>query len=113
MGTWIAELRTARNTGRLIDPESLGYRHQLTFKRPASVSPDHRWWNGLLYSRWQLLDLHDCAPCSPGAPGLAHDGDRPAWRSRALTEWGSGPRTAARAAHEPPWSRSRPATSRR
>jgi hypothetical protein len=57
-GTWLAELRRARDSGRLTDPEELGFRPQLRFSRPRT-NPHSLWWNGLLYSRWQLLDLHE------------------------------------------------------
>lgn len=94
-GTWSSELRRARNEGRLADAAALGFRAQLHFTRPASVSRDRHWWNGLLYSRWQLLDLYDLRH-------VVHDGtwrrgDRSLiWRSRALTEWEALGRPAAR-----------------
>jgi hypothetical protein len=44
----------ARNEGRLIDAEELGFRPQLRFERKR---PKASWWNRLLYSRWQLLGL--------------------------------------------------------
>jgi hypothetical protein len=54
-GTWGSEVRVARDAGRLVDPEVLGFRHQLRFERPKNASS--RWWNGLLYSRWQFLAI--------------------------------------------------------
>jgi hypothetical protein len=54
-GAWMVNnLRAARDSGRLIDPGQLGYRPQLRFQRSPSTT---RWWNGLLYSKWQLIGL--------------------------------------------------------
>src|SRR5258708_20744769 len=59
-GSWhLGELRRAVESGRLADPVQLGFRPQLRFHRPAAPNPNRRWWNGLLYSRWQLLGLYD------------------------------------------------------
>jgi len=56
-GGRLHELQVARNTGRLADPMKLGYRPQLRWHRPASARYRPAWWNGLLYSEWQVLDL--------------------------------------------------------
>lgn len=55
-GTWATEVRQARDRGRLADPMALGFRSQLKFENPTAdiKSP---WWNGLVYSRWQLIAL--------------------------------------------------------
>lgn len=47
-GTWVTELRLARNTGRLADAEELGFRPQLRFFRSPQPARTSRWWNGLL-----------------------------------------------------------------
>lgn len=54
-GTWASEVRLARDRGRLIDPETLGFRSQLRFDPPPGKP--RSWWNGLIYTRWQLLAL--------------------------------------------------------
>ncbi len=54
ISTNLVDLRTARDAGRLIDAEEMGFRPQLRFRR--SFAP-RSWWNGLLYARWQLLGL--------------------------------------------------------
>src|SRR5947209_1008836 len=63
------------------------------FSRRATPQPERRrWWNGLLYSRWQMLGLHDLRH-------LLTQGRwrRPAetllWRSRPLDEF-EAPRVA-------------------
>ncbi len=49
------ELRYARDRGRLTDLTTVPFRHKLQFEHCAADS--ERWWNGLLYSRYQLLVL--------------------------------------------------------
>lgn len=53
-GTNLADMRLARDTGRLADPQQRGFRPQLRFSRPPNVLRQRLWWNGLFYSRWQL-----------------------------------------------------------
>ena len=54
-GTWLTELRLARDRGRLCDLASVPFRPRL---RLESKERDSRhWWNGLLYSRYQVLVL--------------------------------------------------------
>jgi hypothetical protein len=53
--SWITELRHARDRGRLCDLATMPFRPRLRFE---SKEGDSRyWWNGLLYSRYQLLVL--------------------------------------------------------
>jgi hypothetical protein len=94
-GTWIGELRLARDSGRLADAAAFGYRSQLPFTRPGSVALDRNWWNGLLYSRWQLIDLYDVRGLLLGGSWRRRNNE-PVWRSRALTEWERPARAAAR-----------------
>lgn len=55
-GTYQGELRRALNEGRVRDPGSEPFRPRLRFdERRISDSPG--WWNGLLYSRWQLISV--------------------------------------------------------
>jgi hypothetical protein len=51
----ISELRHARDRGRLCDLAELAFRPWLRFERKEGDQWD--WWNGLLYSRFQLLVL--------------------------------------------------------
>lgn len=88
-GTWAREVRLARDRGRLIDPEDLGFRPQVRFKPPPGGS--HSWWNGLIYTRWQLLALerfsrlvHRMAP-GRGIP-VRRDDNRRVPRPRPLTD---------------------------
>jgi hypothetical protein len=95
LGTMLAELRAARDAGRLADAQDLGFRPQLHFFRPATMSWSKRWWNGLLYSRWQLLWLYDCRGLlTLGRWRLA--GDRLRWRSTDLPEHTAQQAEAAR-----------------
>jgi hypothetical protein len=50
------DLRQAQLTGSVLDPnlDSLGPTEPLTL-REAITTDSHRWWNGAIYSRWQLL----------------------------------------------------------
>jgi hypothetical protein len=43
--------------GRLRDSADEGYSAAWPYRRPVSTQGE-RWWNGFLYSSWQLLDLH-------------------------------------------------------
>lgn len=54
-GTWLSELRYARDRGRLCDLADLPFKQWLRFER-KNEDP-REWWNGLLYSRYQLLVL--------------------------------------------------------
>ena len=54
-GTWLTELRYARDRGRLCDLAGTPFRSRLRFEPYKPDSPS--WWNGLLYSRYQLLVL--------------------------------------------------------
>jgi hypothetical protein len=49
-------LQAARD-GRLRDPAVEGYSDEWPYKVPEGLTP-REWWNGYLYSSWQLLDLH-------------------------------------------------------
>ncbi|WP_147315726.1 hypothetical protein [Asanoa ferruginea] len=42
--------------GRLRDPADEGYSVAWPYRRPSDAPPD-RWWNGFVYSSWQLFDL--------------------------------------------------------
>ncbi|MES9541884.1 hypothetical protein [Actinomadura sp. NPDC000600] len=42
--------------GRLRDPADEGFSAAWSYVRPADTADDH-WWNGFVYSSWQLLDL--------------------------------------------------------
>jgi hypothetical protein len=54
-GTWLSELRYARDRGRLCDLAALPFKPWLRFERKKE--DPREWWNGLLYSRYQLLVL--------------------------------------------------------
>ena len=51
--SWIVELRHARDRGRLCDLAAMPFRPRLRFEPKEAYS--RHWWNGLLYSRYQLL----------------------------------------------------------
>ncbi len=51
----LTNLRYARDSGRLLDLTTVPFRRKLRFKRREADS--RLWWNGLLYSRYQLLVL--------------------------------------------------------
>lgn len=55
-GTLLNELRAARDSGRLVDPGTAPFRSRLRFE--ARPTDGRHWWNGLLYSPYQLLGLH-------------------------------------------------------
>jgi len=57
-GTMQLELHRAMTEGRLRDPHAHGYRSRLRFDSGRLSDPEG-WWNGLLYSQWQLLSLPD------------------------------------------------------
>ncbi|MBR7827942.1 hypothetical protein KDK95_16620 [Actinospica sp. MGRD01-02] len=48
----------AASQGRLHDPAAEGYSEAFPFEIPEGLSP-REWWNGYLYSSWQLLNLFD------------------------------------------------------
>lgn len=54
-GTRLLELRAARDTGRMQDLAEIPFRPRLAFEKRHR--PLHLWWNGLLYSWYQLLIL--------------------------------------------------------
>jgi hypothetical protein len=54
-GTWLIELRHVRDRGRLCDLAELPFKPWLRFERKKE--DPREWWNGLLYSRYQLLVL--------------------------------------------------------
>lgn len=54
-GTWLVELRAARNDGRLVDLAEHDFQPRQAFTRPRNAKPG--WWNGLLYSHHQLVML--------------------------------------------------------
>lgn len=54
-GTRFAELKWARDTGRLRDLSAMPFMPRLPFERRGQRARD--WWNGLLYCRYQLLVL--------------------------------------------------------
>ncbi|WP_155830360.1 hypothetical protein [Glycomyces tenuis] len=43
--------------GRLRDPATEGYSSAWPYERPPDEDPEN-WWNGFVYSSWQLVDLH-------------------------------------------------------
>ena len=51
----LAEIRQARDDGCLRDVATEPFKPRLPFERGRQTSP--RWWNGLIYSRYQLLAL--------------------------------------------------------
>lgn len=53
--TRLTDLRYARDKGRLTDLARMPFRRKLRFEHPEA-DPQH-WWNGLIYSRYQLLVL--------------------------------------------------------
>ena len=55
-GTVLTRLRDARDRGRLTDLATGTFRPRLRFERRDGVDP-RRWWNGLIYSWYQLLVL--------------------------------------------------------
>ena len=55
-GTLLYRLRHGRDRGRLSDLASQPVRPRLRFERPDKADP-HRWWNGFIYSWYQLLVL--------------------------------------------------------
>lgn len=55
MGTRLTELRAARDSGRMQDLAEIPFRPRLPFEQ--GHKPPHLWWNGLLYSWYQLLIL--------------------------------------------------------
>jgi len=54
--TYLNAVSVAAREGRLRDPWTSGTVPD--YERPASED-DRRWWDGLLWSSWQLLDLYD------------------------------------------------------
>jgi hypothetical protein len=53
-GTRLQQLRHARDRGRLSDLGAVPFRRRLQFALPRGRNP-RRWWNGFLYSWYQLL----------------------------------------------------------
>ncbi len=84
----LKELQRAVASGRLADPVQLGFRPQLRFHRPAAAHHNRDWWNGLLYSRWQLLGLYDLRHLlSQGKWKRRPNENWWTWRSRTLDAW--------------------------
>jgi len=83
-GTLLTEMRLARAAGRLADAEDLGYRPQLRFFRSASAVWKPGWWNGLLYSRWQLLWLYEIRGVVGQGERWRVNDDRLKWRCPGL-----------------------------
>jgi hypothetical protein len=54
-GTRLRDLRWARDTGRLRDLSATPYMRSIAFEQGTQKS--RRWWNGLIYSWYQLLAL--------------------------------------------------------
>lgn len=52
---WVLD---AANNGQLRDPAVEGYSISWPYQRPDDVDP-YRWWNGFVYSSWQVLDLYE------------------------------------------------------
>jgi len=52
---WVMDAAVA---GRLRDPAEEGFCTAWPYARPAD-EPDDRWWNGFVFSSWQLLELPD------------------------------------------------------
>jgi hypothetical protein len=83
-GTWAMELRRARDTGHLIDPSTLGFRPQLRFEQ-SHADNRRRWWNGLIYSRWQMIPLDKLRGLLAGFPPFLRGGKAP--RITSLSAW--------------------------
>ncbi|MDA8381138.1 MAG: hypothetical protein M0020_09995 [Actinomycetota bacterium] len=84
-GTWQGEIRAARDSGRLVDPAERGFRPQLRFWRPPTIDRSRRWWNGLLYTRWQLIGLREMSSFLAGGR-WRRDDRRLKWRSPTPNE---------------------------
>ena len=56
MSTFRREFSAARREGRLSDPFVTPLPRTWPFRERKASDP-RRWWNGLLYSRWQLIEL--------------------------------------------------------
>jgi hypothetical protein len=54
--SWMTELRHGRDRGRLCDLAAIPFRPRLRFEPKEGYSTRY-WWNGLLYSRYQVLAL--------------------------------------------------------
>jgi hypothetical protein len=84
----LGALRHALENGRLADPVQLGFRPQLRFYRPAAANHNRSWWNGLLYSRWQLLGLYDLRSLLSEGKWKRTSNERlGTWRLRTLSQW--------------------------
>lgn len=55
ISSWRSKLEIACAKGRVRDPGPIPFRRKLRFARPANAPSE--WWNGLLYSHYQLLAL--------------------------------------------------------
>jgi hypothetical protein len=60
-GSLLVELQQALIGGRIRDPDALGFRPRLRFDSRKTTDPLH-WWNGLIYSPWQLLAVPNLRP---------------------------------------------------
>jgi hypothetical protein len=76
-GTRLAQLRLARDTGRLRDLADSPFMSRLAFERRRQRSRD--WWNGLIYSWYQLLVLPEIDGLLSRRRYRRRDGHRIAW----------------------------------
>lgn len=60
-GTRQSQVLNALNRGSIRDLTTTAFRPRMRFDR-AGLDDPHGWWNGLVYSRWQLLALADIRP---------------------------------------------------
>ena len=76
-GSWLSELRHARDRGRLCDLAETPFRPRLRFQ---PKDPDPRgFWNGLLYSRFQLLVLPELQSVMAGRRYRRRSGQIVSW----------------------------------
>jgi hypothetical protein len=81
---YLKELRLARESGRLADPVELGFRRR-NFNRPKNAP--YSWWNGFLYSRWQLIHLYQLRHLLNEGRWTHHpNGRQSRWRCRELDD---------------------------
>jgi hypothetical protein len=76
-GTRFAQLKWARDTGRLRDLSAVPFMPRLLFDRRGQRTRD--WWNGLLYSWYQLLLLPEIDDLLAYRRGHRRAGHRIAW----------------------------------
>ena len=73
-GTRLTQLRQAREEGRLLDLGRSPYLRRLEFQ---SSAPSSDWWNGIVYSRFQLLGLTALREALGEARTVRRQGARP------------------------------------